>query len=301
MNINEIELGHLRAVVALAEELNFGRAAMRLTMSQPPLTRLIIAVEHAVGAKLFARTTRRVSLTAAGGVFVAEARAVLARMEEALEATAAAIDRERGSLRLAYTPLALQTVLPPLLALLRERDHDVRIDLVQWAGAVPPDMFTRGRIDLAFADAPMPGLESRRLHRETLSLIVPDRHPLASRSAVSLEDISRETLIVHPRPECPDYHDRLHAAYAAAGLTPNLREREPGQNCIALVLSGAGLLLSPMHPERFQVAGLHSITVETDAPLYAEVWAVWPKTPVSARVQALIEIIYSSNAGRAAL
>ncbi len=84
MKINEIELHHLRCLTVLAEELNFSRASERLHMSQPPLTRLVADVEKALGARLFARTTRRVSLSPVGAVFAAEARAVLSRAEEAL-------------------------------------------------------------------------------------------------------------------------------------------------------------------------------------------------------------------------
>jgi len=297
----EINLHHLRCVAVLAEELNFGRAAARLHLSQPPLTRLVADVEKAVGATLFARTTRRVSLTPVGEVFAAEARAVLARAEEARRVVADAARRQAGQLRLAYTPLALQTVLPRLLAAFREQEHDARVDLVELPGAAQQEALAAGRVDMAFTDEPFggagqeEGLQRLRLHREALSLIVPAAHPLAARASVSLKEIGDGPLILHPRHEYPDYHDRILAACAASGIAPAICQREAGQNCLMLALGGMGLLLTPTLPDRFQAVGLRCLWVETPLPLFAEVWAVWPEKPASASAETLVRVTQSQG------
>jgi len=299
MEINRIELRHLRCLVALAEELNFGRAAERLHMSQPPLTRLIADVEKTLGAKLFARTTRRVALTPVGEVFAAEAQAVLSRVEEALESVTAAVLRQAGQLRLAYVPLALQTVLPRLLAAFRAQDHDARIDLIELLGEAQAGALASGRVDMAFTDRPIKGAghENLLLHREPLSLLVPEAHPLAVRGSVSLEELRGEPVILHPRHEYPDYYDRIIAAYESVGVSPNVRQREPGQNCMALVIGGAGLLLVPTSRNRFQSPGLRCVGVETSPPFYAEVWAAWRKEHPSACVGALVRLAQAQFGG----
>jgi len=288
-----MELHHLRCLAALAEELNFGRAAERLHMSQPPLTRLVADVEKALGAKLFERTTRRVALTPVGEVFVAEAQAVVSRVEEAMRNVTAAVERQAGLLRLAYTPVALQTVLPRLLAAFRKQDHDARVNLLELPGAAQQAALESGRVDIAFTDEPIQGdgYENLLLHREPLSLMVPEAHPLTARASILLQEIGGEPLILHPRHEYPAYYDRIVAACEASGVTPNVRQREAGQNCMALVAGGAGLLLAPGGRDCFQASGLQCIRVETPMPLFAEVWAAWAEKHPSPRVGTLIEVV----------
>ncbi len=290
MNINEIDLHHLRCVAALAEELNFGRAAERLHMSQPPLTRLIADVEKAAGARLFARTTRRVALTEVGEVFAAEACTVLAQMEEAMQHVAAARDRQAGLLRLAYTPAALQSVLPRLLSRFREHDHDARIDLIEMPAAAQRDALRAGQVDLAFCGEIIDteGIESVRLSAEPLALLVPDGHPLAGEKLVQMNALRGETLILHPRQEYPNYYDRVVTVCAASGPGVNIRERETGQNCLALVISGGGLLLVPAWGQ--PPPGLRRVEIETNMLLCAEIWAAWRKDTPAGRARTLTEI-----------
>lgn len=263
-------------------------------MSQPPLTRLVAEVERAIGATLFARTTRRVSLTPVGEVFVAEARAVLARAVEARRVVREAAQWQAGQLRLAYTPLALMTVLPHILAAFREQEHDARVDLVELPGTqVQREALTAGQVDVAFVDEPFPAdrYKNLLLHREPLSLIVPKEHPLAAHASIHLRDIGGEPLILHPQHEYPAYYDRIVAACEAAGIIPNILQRGVGQNCMVLVLGGAGLLLTTISPGDFQAPGLRCVGVETPLPLLAEVWAVWLAETVPVRAEALIKII----------
>ena len=298
MNINEIDLRHLRGVVALAEELNFGRAAERLHLSQPPLTRLVAEVEKALGAALFARTTRRVSLTPVGEVFAAEARAVLARADDALRTVAEAAARQAGVLRLAYTPLALQTCLPPLLAALRTHDHEARVDLVELPGAAQQEALDAGRVDLVFSDGPLGGeYISVRLHREPLCLLVPQEHPLAAQVSASLGDLGGTPLILHARSDYPGYYDRVLAACASVSPMPCIVERQLGQNCLALAVGGGGVLLTPSGGHWAAGQGLRLVPLDPPLPFEAEVWAVWREGAASPRVSALRALILQARQG----
>lgn len=294
--MDDLELHHLRCIVTLAEELNFGRAAARLHMSQPPLSRMLAEVEHSVGARLFERTTRRVSPTPVGEVFVAEARAVLARSEEALERVRAAVRRQSGKLRIAYTWLALRTVLPSLLAQLRERDHDVSVDLVELPGEAQREALGSGHVELAFSDAPLEldGFESRLLHQEELNVVLNADHPLAGAAQIELGALAGETLILHPRHEYPRYYDHLMRACEEAGFTPKVYHREPRQNCLALVTAGRGVLMSPGHDAHSLLPGLQCVPLErVPGSLRAEVWAVLPVATDLAPVALFREIIHA--------
>ncbi len=291
--MNELDLHHFRCLVVLAEELNFGRAAVRLHLSQPPLTRLLMEVERVVGARLFDRTTRRVSLTAVGEVFISEARAVLARADLALENVHASVRRQSGQLRMAYTPLALQTILPRIIAGLRERDHEIRIDLVELSGAAQTEALASGHADVAFVHEvlELEGFISRLLHQETLQVLIPDDHPFADRDLLNLADLEQETLVLHARHEYPRYYDSILNACREAGFVPKVRHREARQNCLALVTAGQGLLLTPQTFSQTPPDGLRYVPLAGPDSLRSEVWAVLPAAPSSPSVEALRQLI----------
>jgi len=210
---------------------------------------------------------------------------------------AAAADRQAGLLRLGYTPLALQAVLPGLLADFRAQDHDARVDLLEMPGPVQPGALASGRVDLAFSDEPFPpGAHGNLLlHRQRLSLLVPAAHPLAARASITLDEIGADPLILHPRHEYPAYYDRVLAACAAAGLSPDVREREAGQNCMGLVMGGAGLLLTSASCDHSQPPGLQRVRVESSPPLHAEVWAAWAEEHPAGRAGTLVKIIQAQT------
>ena len=302
--MNQIELHHFRCLVMLAEELNFGRAASRLHLSQPPLTRIVSEVERFVGARLFERTTRRVSLTPVGEVFISEARALLARADTAMESVRAAVRRQSGQLRLAYTPLALQTVLPEILSELREQEHEVNIDLVELSGGAQWEALRGRHVDMVFADEPVisegvegsaegvKGFISQRLHKESLHVVLPEHHPLAGFRSLKLVALAEETFILHARHEHPQYYDRVLGSCQEAGFVPRIYHREAQQNCPALVAAGKGILLAPANPHPVVTPGFRRIPLETTpSRLCWEVWAVLPTDPGSPYLEALRSII----------
>ncbi|MES2464965.1 MAG: LysR family transcriptional regulator [Armatimonadota bacterium] len=294
--MNDLELRQLHCLVVLAEELNFGRAAARLHLSQPPLTRLLLEVERSVGARLFERTTRQVRLTPVGEIFIREAQAVIARADQARETVLAAVRRQSGQLRLAYTPLALQTVLPRVIAALRERDHEVRIDLVELPGGAQTEPLRAGHVDAGFADGPLEidGFVSRLLHQEALEVLLPADHRLSLRESLALEDLAEETLILHPRHEYPGHYDAVVTACGDAGFVPRVYHREARQNCLALVTAGQGLLLTSRSHSQTPPAGLRSVSLAAPESLRSEVWAVLPVAHGAPSVEALRHALSSS-------
>jgi LysR family transcriptional regulator, benzoate and cis,cis-muconate-responsive activator of ben and cat genes len=293
MEINDLQT--LRCIVTLAEELHFGKAAARLHMSQPPLTRLVTETERIVGTRLFERTTRRVQLTAVGEVFVAEARAVLHRSEEAWNSVQQAMRQQENHLRIAYTPHAFATVLPGLLAVLRQREHDIRIDLTEVNSTAQSELLTAGRIDFAFRESPWQNAketgESVLLHREPLRLLLPQSHPLNLHEVITPDLLAHETIILHPRHEYPGYYDRVLQTFAAAGISPAIYHREAQQNCLALVAAGNGLLLTTASHTPPTGTLLRTVPLSASLALTVEVWANWRGDTLRPHAQAFRAIL----------
>ena len=188
----DFSLHQLRGFVAVAEEQHFGRAARRLNLTQPPLTRQVQALEGALGVSLFDRSGRGVRLTTAGEVFLAHCRRVLALIDVAPVATRRAADGQTGTLRLAFTAIGAYAVLADFLFTVNERIPAVSIELTE---LVSPDQFeglANLEIDLGLVRPPIPEqFESVMVHSEDLVLAVPAGHPLAAQDQpVALADVA---------------------------------------------------------------------------------------------------------------
>jgi DNA-binding transcriptional LysR family regulator len=238
-----MELGDLRAFLAVAEELSFTRAADRLNVTQPPLTRLISRLEGRLGAPLFERTTRRVRLTAAGRLLVGEAREVLARADAARRRLRDATAARSPWLGVGYTQVALYTALPRLVERLGAISPDRELRLREASTRRQVEALEAAEIDLGLLHLPVRSahLETRVVHTERVRLAVPAHHPLAGRPGLGLADFAGESLIVHPPHEDPAMHEDILRACAAAGFAPRLRREARHETCTGLVLSGQGV------------------------------------------------------------
>ena len=178
------ELVHLRSFVAVAEELHFGRAANRLQITQPPLSRQISLLEHQLGARLFDRSNRRVEMTPAGRAFLPEARQLLRLAESAMLSVRRAEQGEAGRLAISFTASAGYDFLPRTLRRLRRDLPGVSFILREMVSVDQLDALDARLVDIALLRPPVrrPGLESRCVLREKLVVGVPGRHRLARRS-----------------------------------------------------------------------------------------------------------------------
>src|SRR5262249_30235111 len=150
-----MELRHLRYFVAVAEELHFGRAAARLHLAQPALSRQIRSLEEEVGLRVLERDRRRVALTAAGAVFLGEARFLLGHVDDAVEAARRADRGELGSLRIGYVPAVVTTGLPEIVRGFRKRFPGVDVRLQEMNPAMQVEALLGERVDVAFSRGPI--------------------------------------------------------------------------------------------------------------------------------------------------
>jgi DNA-binding transcriptional LysR family regulator len=220
-----VELRHLRYFIAVAEELNFSRAAERLHMAQPPLSAAIRQLERDLGVDLFVRTTREVKLTDAGSAFLKGARRTLADAERAAEDAKRAAAGELGHLRIAYSWSTRFETLPTLGRAFRASHPDVEL-LAQelWNARMPP-AFHSGSIDIALSLCPEIGaeLELAPIRSERLVALLPENHPLAREDAISLSALADEQFVVFPREIAPRLHDSFMAIFRRAGFEPSVR------------------------------------------------------------------------------
>lgn len=246
-------LTQLRGFAAVAEELHFGRAADRLNMTQPPLTRQIQALERIVGAQLLDRTGREIALTAAGETFLADARRILALTDAAPLSARRVAAGQIGTLRLGFTAIGAYAVLGEVLTTISEALPQVHIALTEEVSEAQTEQLSTGMLDLAVIRPPVPiGLESFLLHEEDLVLALPADHRLAAAPGpISLAAIADD--YIGYSPEGSRY---LHDVCAAlVGVAEFLRTQIASQvpTMLALVRAGRGIALIPRSCTRMGV------------------------------------------------
>jgi DNA-binding transcriptional LysR family regulator len=220
-----VELRHLRYFIAVADELNFSRAAERLHMAQPPLSAAIRQLERDLGVDLFVRTTREVRLTDAGHAFLKGARRTLADAERAAEDAKRAAVGELGQLRIAYSWSTRFETLPALGRAFRASHPDVGLLSQEMWNARMPQAFGNGSIDIALSLCPeiAAELELAPIRKERMVVLLPEAHPLAREEAVPLSALADEEFVVFPREIAPRLHDAFVAIYRRAGFEPRVR------------------------------------------------------------------------------
>lgn len=221
-----MELRHLRYFQAVAEDLSFSRAARRLRIAQPALSRAVKQLEAALGAAVFERTRHHVRLTPAGSVLLHEAALLLQQLEDSIRRVRRTAAGEEGEVRLGYIGPPTQPFLGPLLREYRQRYPRVTIHLEERTPERVWEMVARGRLSAAITRPVVAhealGLRTAILREERLGIVVPARHPLAKRRAVSWTTLKHEPLIVLARREGMSLHDAVIAGCRRAGVMPRL-------------------------------------------------------------------------------
>ncbi|MBG0568493.1 LysR family transcriptional regulator [Actinoplanes aureus] len=287
-------LEQLRGFVAVAEELHFGRAAARLRMTQPPLSRQIQKLESGVGVHLLDRDNRRVSLTPAGEAFLVEARRMLAIAESAPELAQRVSSGYYGLVRLAFTSASTFGILGRLLNELESRLPEVHIELFEMVTREQVAALAAGDLDLGLARPPFdPELfESRLLHREALLLAVRDDHWLAGldRPLVAA-DLIREPLIFHSQQKARYFYD-LIVSMVPVDQGNVVHAVSQVMTMLSLVSAGRGVAFVPASATRIGVPHVAYLEILTPIEEPVELHLLWPRqsrNPALPRVLAALE------------
>jgi DNA-binding transcriptional LysR family regulator len=240
------EISQLRCFVAVAEELHFSRAAERLNMTQPPLSRQIRLLEHHVGAQLLERNSRTVRLTAAGKAFFPEAARILRIAEEAMFAARRAAKGEQGSLAIGFTSASGYSLLPEVVRRLRERSPGVQLTLKELVSTAQVEALNAGELDLGLMRPhPVNGdLDSQLIATEAMMLAVHERDAGTWPLEPTLADLHGRPFVMYSPYEARPFYQMLSERFARAGVVPDVVEHV-GQvhTMLALVRAGIGAAL----------------------------------------------------------
>ncbi|PXY22957.1 LysR family transcriptional regulator [Prauserella muralis] len=255
-----MELRYLRAFLAVAEELHFGRAARRLRMAQPPLSQQIRQLEKELGVQLFERNTRSVRLTSAGEAFLGPARRVLDDLDLAARAAKAAGRGEYGRVTVGFAGASSHESLPLLTRAVRAAHPGVELVLRgQTYANVALAHVADGSLDLGFVRLPVtqPNVAARVIDEEAMVCALPSDHPLARRAEITIGDLAQEPFVSFPANAGSTVRDATVRACAEAGFTPRVVQEAPDSYTIlALVAAGVGVTLTLTSCQHIQQTGL---------------------------------------------
>jgi DNA-binding transcriptional LysR family regulator len=247
---DEMELRHLRYFIAVAEEENVSRAALKLHVSQPALSRQIRDLEEELGFPLLERSAKSVRLTKAGKAFEGGARAVLQRVEEAIKTARAVATGGHGEIHVGFAPSLTVRILPPTLRAFQAGSPNIRVLLHDLSTEMMLTGLRDGVLQIALLVRPtramLRGLRFEELLRDSLCLAVAPKHQFARRRTVRLAELVREPLIAYSRKEYPEYHKLLAEFFATIQSKPQIAEECEGIfSLVAAVEAGGGVALVP--------------------------------------------------------
>ena len=288
-----MELRHLRYFVAVAEAENISRAALKLHVSQPALSRQVRDLEEELGFLLLERSAKSVQLTEAGRVFLIESRAVLQRVEDGVKAARVVAAGQGGELHVGYAPTLTVRILPPTLRAFQATMPGVRVKLHDLSTEEMLVGLRDAKLQLAFTVRPSPGtlrrLNFREVMHDQLRLAVAPSHPFAQLPAVPTAEAAREAFVTYSRKDYPDYHELLATTFAAIATKLRIAEEHDGvSSLISAVEAGCGVALMTdsvgcIAGERLKLLPL------TPAPKPLVVGLIWLKMELSAAAEKFVE------------
>jgi DNA-binding transcriptional LysR family regulator len=295
-----VELRHLRYFVAVAEELHFGRAAARLRIAQPPLSRQIHALEGEIGTELFDRSRRRVELTRAGKVLLDEVRRTFAQIDRAVDLARRAGRGESGALSIGFVSAVTHTSLPVILRAFRRNFGHVELYLREMSPADQVLALREGRIQVGFLRAPIdePTLAVETILRERLVAALPVSHPLAARKRLALRALAREPFVLFPRHLGPGFYDQIIALCRQAGFSPRVIQEAPQMVTIAsLVAVGLGVSVMPASVSHLWREGVAFLPLTGRIPP-PELVMAWRPDDTSPVLHAFLNVVRSLKLAR---
>lgn len=294
-----MELRHLRQFVALAEELHFGRAAQRLSMSQPPLSASIRQLEDDLGVQLFERSSRQVRLTAAGAAFLVESRRILAQAADARALVGRIASGLSGRLQVGFVASMLYRGLPQLLARHGRSHPGIEVALRELNSGEQIEALLAGRLDAGFVHAPSvpAGLDGVEVLAEPFVCCVADGHPQAQRRHADLARMSGEPLVLFAREVSPEYHDRIVSLCVESGFAPRQRhEVRHWLTVLAFVAAGMGVALVPQSMSRAGMAGVRFLPLR-NRKVRSVTRMLWAPQRMTPALRGLLESIGSPAPG----
>ena len=294
-----MELSEIKAFLAVAEELHFGRAAVRLNISQPPLSRTIRSLEEKEGAELFQRTSRAVRITPAGEALRREALEIVAKVDKALTAARNASSLSEGNVSIGFVGAATYSFLPRLAPLLRDKAPGLSVRFIEAVSNTQIELLRMSRLDLALL-RPVDGTQSFAnmvVERESLALAIPIDHPLARRQRPRLGMLDDQPFIGFSS-EASYLRGLVANTLRSAGVRPNvIQEFAQSHAILSLVSAGVGVALVP---EKTAQACFDNVVFRslhpTEDPFRrnegVDLLAMWDVSSTNPALQLVLRVLY---------
>jgi DNA-binding transcriptional LysR family regulator len=266
-----MEYRHLKFFIGIAEELSFTRAAARLGVAQPHLSREIRRLEREIGTELFHRDRRRIALTAAGAAFLKQARRVLAEAEEAVRSAQRAHRGETGRIRVGFSSSAAFGLLPDVIRRFRSERPDVELELTEFNSDEQTDLLRRASLDAGLLyppQRPEQGIETETIAIDPLVAAVPEGHRLARLRQIPIGALAVEPWVFFRRSVASRLHDTIVRACNDSGYSPRVIQEALKLSTIAsLVAGGLGVSLVPITLTRLRLPRLVCRPLARPVPL----------------------------------
>ena len=273
-----LEISHLRSFVAVAEELHFGRAAERLNMTQPPLSRQIQILEHNMKCKLFERSSRSVQLTTAGANFLPEAKRVLRNLEFATSVAQDVAAGRKGIVRCGFTASSVYEFLPRLVAELERQIPGASLRLSEMVSREQAAALRSGDIEIGILrDATeLEDFERSLLLSEPMVVALPNEHPLVDQKRLKWLDLHRQRFLGYEPQAAKYFADLIGAKLSAEGVSPTfVQHLSQIHSILSLVRSGTGLAVVPRSAQMISISGVVFREFEDPTSIVCELYSVW--------------------------
>lgn len=289
-----MDIRQLECFVAVAEELHFRRAGERLGLSQSALSERVSALEHELGARLFFRTTRQVSLTQAGSEFVQDANRILADIERAVSNVRHTAESDLRHIRVSGVDEAISMLLPKALLAFRRTDPKVHVQVLETASSEQHAQELIGhRTDVAFVRTPQHDdfVTSELLHRQPVLVVLAETNPLSSAVSLSASDIADQPIVGYPKHARPILHEALWSGFRKIGAQPNIVcEIIDKSTMLQFVAQGLGIALAPAWVRNISPLGVSFVPFEPCENLI-ELYIAFRKAGNSDTVKRFVETV----------
>lgn len=272
-----MKLHFLRYFVVLAEELHFGRAASKLSMTQPPLSSAIKSLEEELQVQLLIRDSKHVELTQAGSAFLDEARQILEQVARASNVARTVAKGMRGRLEIGVTGSLIYRDVPAIVRQFNTEMPDVEVVLREMSSSEQLSELLRGQIHAGFVNATTapPQLSSLPMSEDEFVLCLPEDHPKAQGDTVNLKHLADERFVMFSRDVAPANYDNVIAIFFRAGIHPKtIHAARQWLTIVAMVANGLGVSLVPRTLARSRVHGVKFMKIRGQ-PVLAPAMLVW--------------------------
>jgi len=292
MTATRIELRHLRTFVLVAEESSYSKAALRVHLAQPAVTRTVQQLEHLLGVQLFERTTRSVKLTQIGRLLLERARDILGSVQATAESVRRMAAGQTGEILVGFNDFTISEILPPILHRFRSAYPGVEVNLHDPSSAQMAQMVSEGRLDVAFLSGidPVPDLDSFVLREEKFVAVLPRGHALERRRRINIRALTHEPFVLGV-PGWSVFLQAIDAYCASADFRPRVAQTAVHSNDIVnFVAAGMGVSI---YVDREWLRHRSDVVVRplTGATIKFRSLAVWRRSNPSASLANLLKIM----------